>query len=178
MYWGYNTANLFTIGTWFRSPAPTAAAPKNGSGPLVGFASAKPTTTDLPGNHDRMLYIDSAGRIVFGLYPGAVRTLVTPASIDYRDGQRHHVAASLSPAGMVLYVDGQRITSRTDTTKGEQYNGYWRIGCQSLSTWPNAAGSYSWAYSDYYTGEMQYAFGYYTALSDAEIHAMWLAGQP
>ena len=161
VYWGYTAANVISIGTWFRSPTPTTAAPANGSGPLIGFASERPTTTSLPGYQDRTIYIDNTGRIMFGVAPaGVISTVASSVGVDYRDGQWHHVVATLSSAGMKLYVDGALASRRAKPTIGWEYNGYWRIGCQRLTNWPTAANT-TWTHSGYYTGDMQYAFGYY-----------------
>ena len=37
---------------------------------------------------------------------------------------------------MALYVDGVRVGQRTDTTAGEAYLGYWRLGGDNLGGWP------------------------------------------
>ena len=43
----------------------------------------------------------------------------------------------MGPAGMALYVDGVRVGRRTDTTQGEAYLGYWRVGGDNLDGWPS-----------------------------------------
>ena len=42
------------------------------------------------------------------------------------------VTATMSSAGMRLYVDGVLVGQRTDTTQGEAYLGYWRLGGDNL----------------------------------------------
>ncbi len=34
--------------------------------------------------------------------------------------------------GMRLFVDGAQVANRTDTTQGESYLGYWRVGGDDL----------------------------------------------
>ena len=175
VYWGKLFDATFTIGTWFRSPA-------GGSGPLIGFAAQKPTTTSVNAtSHDRSIYIDTAGRMVFGVYYSSGPKIVSsPAGTDYRDGQWHHVTARFSPTSMALYIDGQQVGSRSDNpplASIADYAGYWRIGCQRLVNWQNGAGQFV-VLPSYYTGNMQYAFAYHSTLSDAEIQSLWLAGRP
>ena len=70
------------------------------------------------------------------------------------DGRWHHVVASLSPAGMALYVDGVLVGSRTDTTTGQAYNGFLRVG-----------GDSSWSGASYFAGSIDEVALYPTALS-------------
>ena len=79
--------------------------------------------------------MDNAGKICFGVYPGAVRTLNSAQS--YNDGQWHHVVATLGADGMKLFVDGAASRSAADTTIGQAYSGYWRVGGDNLGGWPN-----------------------------------------
>lgn len=118
--------NVFSMELWFRAPAGSAG------GRLLGFGNSLARVST---NYDRHLYLDSNNRIVFGVYPGAVRT-VTSAN-TYRDGLWHHVVATLGPGGMVLYVDGASVGSLTTTTTAQAYTGYWRIGSDNLNGWVN-----------------------------------------
>ena len=43
------------------------------------------------------------------------------------------VTATMGPSGMALYVDGVLVGSRADTTQGEAYTGYWRLGGDKLT---------------------------------------------
>ncbi|WP_212719536.1 PKD domain-containing protein [Blastococcus sp. CCUG 61487] len=132
----------FTAEAWFRT---TSTA----GGKILGFGSS---ATGNSSNYDRHIYLNTAGRLNFGVYPGAERVITSPAA--YNDGQWHHVAASLSPAGMALYVDGVLVGSRTDTTSAQVYNGYWRVG-----------GDTSWSGAAYFAGEIDEVAIYPVALS-------------
>ncbi len=46
---------------------------------------------------------------------------------------------------MALYVDGVRVARRTDTTQGEAYLGYWRVGGDNLDGWPSQPSSSNFA---------------------------------
>ena len=72
-------------------------------------------------NYDRHIYLDKDGRIVFGVYPGAVKIVYTAAGRSYADSKWHNVIATLSSAGESLYVDGQWVMTDTTVTSAEQY---------------------------------------------------------
>lgn len=146
----------FTVEAWFKT---TSSA----GGKIVGFGSAQ---TGDSGSYDRQLYIDSSGHVVFGVYPGGIRTVASPSS--YRDGAWHHAVGELSSAGQVLYVDGVRAGVRTDTTSAQPYNGYWRVGGDSLGSWPGAG-------SGYLNGSISDVAVYDHALSRDAITAHWSA---
>src|SRR5690606_2377926 len=84
----------------------------------------------------RIVYMDNTGRIQFALNVGQVRAIRSPAA--YRDDAWHHVVATVAIDGMRLYVGGELVASRPDTTSGRNLFGYWRIG-DSISGLPNAA---------------------------------------
>jgi len=148
--------DTFTIEAWFNT---TSTA----GGKILGFGNAN---TGNSSSYDRMVYVDSGGRITFGVYAGATRTVRSPLS--YRDGQWHHVVASLGSGGMSLYVDGLKVGSRTDTTAGQSYTGYWRIGGDSLNSWPNRPTS------NYLNGQIDDVAVYPTVLAASQIRAHYL----
>ena len=59
-----------------------------------------------------------------------MKVITTPGS--YNDGAPHHVAATLSPAGMKLYVDGQLAAQDPATTTSEAGFG---VGYNNLAGW-------------------------------------------
>jgi PKD repeat protein len=150
-----NTAalNTFSIETWIRG---------NGSGRIVGFGNNN-SATGTSSITDRLLYVDSGGRLTFGVYDGGRDTLRSPGRVD--NGAWHHVVATLGSGGMQLFVDGARVANRTDVTQGRAYNGYWRIGADTLSGWPNR----SLFGGDRYTGAIDDVAIYPTVLSAAKV---------
>ena len=80
--------------------------------------------------------MNNAGRIIFGVkaQDNSLRTLSSGRA--YNDNQWHQVTATMGSAGMALYVDGVRVGRRADTTAGEAYLGYWRVGGDNLGGWP------------------------------------------
>jgi hypothetical protein len=114
---------------WFQAPSGYSAG-----GKLLGFETPQ-TGVALAGSggtYDRHIYMDGNGRVWFGVYQGGDQLLSSPAALN--DGTWHMAAATLSSAGMALYIDGSLVGSNTDTT-GEATTGWWRAGCGNLAGW-------------------------------------------
>ena len=75
------------------------------------------------------------GKPVFGVYPGAVGD--RDQFEELNDGNYHHIVANLGPNGMELYVDGERVGYDASVTTAQGYNGYWRVGGDNMTGWPN-----------------------------------------
>ncbi len=119
----------FSLEAWFQ------ASGTGGNGPIINFGNqADPARTSSA--RDRVIYMDSAGRIQFGVWVGVARTVRSP--LAYNNGQWHHAVATLGADGMRLYVDGTLVGSRTDTTTARNATGYWRLG-DSISVYPNVS---------------------------------------
>jgi len=116
----------FTTEAWFRTTSTSG-------GTVIGYGNA---ATGASSSHDRTVYLDNAGHVLFGVNDGTVRSISSPAA--YSDGRWHHVAASLSSAGTALYVDGTRVARDSTATKATVYTGWWRVGGENLSGWPSA----------------------------------------
>ena len=152
-----NGPNTFTAEAWFSTTSTSG-------GKIVGFGNSNNGGS---GGYDRHVYMTNDGHLVFGVYTGNTQTLVTPGT--YNDGSWHQVVAEMSSAGMVLYVDGKKIGSRADTTTGQPYQGYWRIGGDNLGGWPNQPASSSFA------GSIDDVSVYPTALPLAKVQAHFTA---
>ncbi|MGY1750350.1 PKD domain-containing protein, partial [Modestobacter sp. SYSU DS0511] len=142
--------DTFTIETFVRTTTTSG-------GKLVGFGSSRTMATS--SNYDRHLYLDRSGHLYFGVYPGAERTLRSTSRVN--DGQWHQVVATLSSQGMALYVDGELVGSRADTTSAQAYSGYWRLGGDS--TW---GGNGTW-----FNGQLDEVAIYPTALTAEQVAA-------
>ena len=127
-------------------------------GKLIGYGSANTGTS--ANNYDRQVYLDNAGHLLFGVN---TTTSTILSSATYNDGLWHHVIATLSPAGMVLYADGRVIGRNASVTTGLPYTGYWRIGGDSLSGWKNAPAS------NFFAGSIDDVAVYPTALSLTQV---------
>ncbi|WP_217645265.1 PKD domain-containing protein [Nocardioides terrae] len=149
--------NTFALEAWIKTTT-------NRGGKIIGFGSASSGNSS---SYDRHLYMRNDGRLVFGVYPGAVRTVTSSAA--YRDGQWHQVVAQLSSAGMELYVDGVRVAQRADVTGAQSYNGYWRVGGDNLNGWDSVPSSVNFA------GTIDEVAVFGQALSRTTIRQQYLA---
>ncbi len=145
--------NTFQLSIWFKTTSTSG-------GKLIGFGGSQTGTSS---NYDRHIYMNNVGQIYFGVYPGSVQTINSPNS--YNDGQWHFVSASLSSAGMQLYVDGQLVASNSGVTTAQSYTGYWRIGGDNLSGWPGTVSS------NYFQGSVDEARASTTVFSAAWVAA-------
>ncbi|WP_431030830.1 PKD domain-containing protein [Plantibacter sp. RU18] len=148
--------NTFTVEAWFKTTS-------SQGGKIIGFGNSK---TGNSGSYDRQVYLDNSGRVVFGVHPGGVRTVQSAAGLN--DGQWHYVVASLGADGMTLSLDGKKVATRTDTTSGQDYSGYWRVGGDNLGGWPNVG-------SSYLNGSISDVAVYPTVLNRDTINSHWVA---
>jgi hypothetical protein len=155
----YANPTTFSEEVWFRT---TVAG-----GMLIGFGGSQVGTS---GQHDRQVYLNTAGQLVFGTYNGTTQVVTSPKT--YTDGAWHHVAATMSAAtGMRLYVDGTLVASNAAFTAPENYTGYFRVGYDTVSGWPGQPSNF------YFTGSMRYAAVYSTVLSATQVANHAAAGR-
>ncbi|GLX36247.1 hypothetical protein Sros01_23200 [Streptomyces roseochromogenus] len=119
-----NVGSTYSIETWFRTATTQG-------GKLVGFGNQQINGSS---QYDKHVYMTDDGRLVYGVYTGATRTITTAAS--YNDDKWHHVVATQGPGGMTLYVDGAQKGTLNVTTH-ENFSGYWRVGFDGLGGWPD-----------------------------------------
>lgn len=132
-------------------------------GKIAGFGNAATGTSTA---FDRQVYLDSAGKIVYGVWTGNAQTIVSPAS--YTNGGWHHVVATQGASGMALYVDGQLVGTNAATAT-QAYNGFWRIGGDNLSAWPGKPAS------NWFRGGIDDFAVYPTTLTPAQVASHWSA---
>ncbi|MBT1002474.1 PKD domain-containing protein [Paenarthrobacter sp. DKR-5] len=118
---------VYSTEIWFKTTTKTG-------GELISFGNAATGTST---THDRKVYMQNDGTLVFGVYTGS-RVLVTTAKA-YNNGAWHHVVATQSSAGMRLYVDGA-LAGQNSTTAAQNYTGYWRVGGDKA--WANVTTPY------------------------------------
>ena len=128
--------------------------------------------TTINGNssgHDRSLYMDTSGKLHFGIWTNAL--YLVSSTNAYNDGNWHHVAATVSTnTGMCLYVDGLPVASNSIAAIAQNYAGYWRIGETTISGWTYAPANM------YFGGSLDEVSLYSRPLSAAEVQAIYLAG--
>ncbi|GGM13299.1 LamG-like jellyroll fold domain-containing protein [Promicromonospora citrea] len=158
--------DTFTVEAWIKG---------NGTGRIVGFGNSN-SSTGTSSQTDRILYVDSGGRISFGVNDGTRRALRSPGRVD--NNAWHHVVGTLGPDGMKLYVDGALVDQRAATTRGQAITGYWRIGADTLANWPNRP---LLGLGDRFSGTIDDVAVYPTALSAAAVldhRTVGLQGRP
>lgn len=160
--------SVFSIAVWFK----TQYKNTDNSGKLVGFGNNISVSDS---NYDRHIYIDKDGRVVFGVYPGTVRLVSSPAGKNYADNTWHHVVLTMGPNGTFLYLDGEQAGSDPTLTQAQSYSGYWKFGCGRLVGWRNADGSTA-STPNYFRGSLQYGSIYHTALTPENVKDQYLAG--
>ncbi|WP_069169309.1 LamG domain-containing protein [Streptomyces griseus] len=143
----------FSVETWIRTTTVRG-------GKIIGFGNL---TMQNSTRLDKHVYMRDDGRLVFGVYAGGARTVTTPAA--YNDGTWHHVVATQGTGGMALYVDGQLRAFSSLYTTNENYAGYWRVGGDNLSGWPNRPTS------NFFAGQIDETAVYPTALSASQVSA-------
>jgi PKD repeat protein len=142
---------VFSLEAWVKTTS-------HKGGKIIGFGDAQ---TGNSSSYDRQVYMDNAGHIWFGVYPGSVQTLSTAKT--YNDGQWHQIVASLGSGGMTLYIDGKRAGQRSDVTSAQVYSGYWRIGGDNLSSWSGQPSS------NYFAGSIADVAVYPNVLTGAQV---------
>src|SRR3954469_375366 len=112
----------------------------------------------------------NSGQLSFGVYDGSATHVITSAGA-YNDGNWHLATATFSgTAGMTLYVDGVQVGRDATSKTAQNFTGYWRIGYDSLGSWPSAPTS------SYFMGAVAHAAVFPTVLSSAEVAAQYGAG--
>lgn len=120
----------FTTELWFK-------ASSTQRGRLIGYGNGQSgNSTD----HDRVTYLNSSGRLSFGVTERGTRRVIT-SSASYTDNKWHHVVSSLGEDGMRLYVDGQQMALRASTTSALELDGFWRLGTDRVNGWSSAPSS-------------------------------------
>jgi hypothetical protein len=128
---GQWSATTFSVEAWFRTTSTQG-------GRLIGFGNQQGglQATGVPvasKQYDKHIYLTNDGHVVFGVYAGKPYTLTSTGR--YNDGQWHQVVASQGPLGMTLYLDGAKVAQGSQT-KNQYFFGYWRIGGDNLTGWP------------------------------------------
>jgi PKD repeat protein len=162
--WGTQTApDTFTAQLWIKTSGSLDVAKRGGR--LLGFGDLQSGGS---GHRDRHLYMDGTGRLFFGVKAQNNTLRTVNGTKSYNDGRWHMVTGTMSAAGMRLYVDGRLVAQRTDTTAGEAYLGYWRLGGDWLDGWPSKPPTRN------FIGSVDEIAIYPTALSDSQIQAQYV----
>jgi hypothetical protein len=134
----YDNPETFTILAWFNTSA---------SGSIIGFSNNQ-TSPASASDYERILWVDSAGNLVWGVSSSGGQTEVKSSGTNYANGAWHFVAASVGASGTQLDVDGT-LTSSANTT-AQTYDGWWSIGTSGVRNgfWGDSPSS------DYFNGSL------------------------
>lgn len=156
----FTNPGTLTVEIWFRTPS----AGYDRGGKLAGFGNLATGTST---RYDRHLYLLDSGQLVFGVYPGSVRTIQSAAS--YNDGRWHHAVGTLGAGGLTLYVDGLVVAQDATVAAAENFAGFMRVGYDSLTSWPGVRTNVGF---EGYVDE----FAFYTnELTPAQVGEHWNA---
>jgi hypothetical protein len=149
------SVDTFSVEAWFRASGTAGGA-------IVGYSNVATAMTG--DTADRIVYLDSTGKIRFGVAPGGVVSTIVSAN-TYNDAVWHHVVATLGPAGMNLYVDGVSVApADTGVTTGRTVGtGYWRWGGANLTGFTNRPTG------DYFIGSIDEVAYYTTQLNATQV---------
>jgi hypothetical protein len=153
----YNNPEGFTVIVWLNTTKAT--------GGIMGFASQVNPTTGTPADHDRQLWIDPSGKLVWGVYSNAVYQLTSTSPVD--TGSWVMAVASVGAAGTALYVNGAKVASSTTPTTAQNYTGWWSLGYASIANWNDVPSSY------YYSGSLAQAAVIPTQLTAAQVSSLY-----
>ncbi len=143
------------------------------NGKLMGLADTNNPSTQ--SHYDRHVYIDQNGRVIFGAYTTQQMVITSPAGKSYADGVWHHVVVTSNATTIALYLDGNLISSRSDTAGQDSYTGYWQVGCGLLNQWQDANGT-AQPFKSYFTGNLRLAAVYDATLTAAQVKEHYIAG--
>ncbi len=154
----YNSAAAFgpfwyTAEAWFNTTTTRG-------GKILSFGTSQSGASS-SSQTDHALYMDNSGRINFGSRQGSNQVLTSAGGLN--NGQWHHAVGVVTSSGMNLYIDGVRVGHRADIRTGMSRNGWWRVGGDNLSGWPNRPSS------DYFAGSVDEVAVYHHGLSAADI---------
>lgn len=149
----FSNPTTFSIEIWFRTS-------QSGS-KIIGFQNAAGTGTSATA-YDRHLYVNTDGKLSFGLYQNSVTTNVTSDAV-VNDGAWHHAVATYRGDSAILYLDGV-AKAATVNSSSQNYSGYWVIGGGNLNTWEKStSGGAGWI------GDLAVAKIYRTVLSPQQV---------
>ena len=130
--WGTETApDTFTAQAWIKTTTTSG-------GRIFGFGDLQ---TGNSGHRDRHIYMNNSGRLIFGVkaQDNSLRTVTSGRRLQRQPVAPGHGDHGSAGHGAVRRWSPRR--RRADTTQGEAYVGYWRLGGDNLGGWPGAPGN-------------------------------------
>lgn len=152
-----NAPDVFSVEAWVKTSS-------NRGGRIVGWGNSANGTSS---QADRTLYLDNSGRVFFGVQSSAIMTV--NSGTGFNNNAWHHVVGTYGAGAMRLYVDGVQVAQRTDVVYLRNIWGYWRVGGDRLTNFPNRPTS------DYLNGDLDEVAVYNRVLSAGSVSAHFVA---
>jgi hypothetical protein len=157
----YANPEGFSIVAWFKTSSASG-------GTIIQFTNLQGNGT--PTTWDRQIWIDNAGKLVWGLNPTGSSPQEVTSTNAYNDGQWHMVVAQIGSSGQQLYVDGTLVASNSAVTAAQSYTGYWHLGWGDETSWGDPPTN------SYLTGSLSETAVIPTQLTLAQIGTLYNAG--
>ncbi|UQX89494.1 PKD domain-containing protein [Jatrophihabitans telluris] len=151
-------AGAFTLEAWVKTTS-------NAGGAILSEGLFRNTDSAAI---DKVLYLDTAGRLHFGVQNNTVKQTIG-SSASYNNGLWHLVDATLSGTSASLYVDGV-LAAAGSMTDDIAFPGYWRVGGDNLNGWIAAPGG------NYLPGTIGSVATYGSALAPAQVATHYASG--
>jgi len=160
-----SSSSTVTEEIWFKT---TTA-----SGMLMGIGDSQSGVDRSSSSTEGLaVFLTSTGKLDFATSDGSTtRELLSSSS--YLDGKWHDVMAVYNRGTKVLYVDGASVGSASGSSQTLS-SCYWRLGADNLSGW-TYSGQSSQQHMLYFTGSLQYAAYYTSALSASDASGHYAA---
>jgi hypothetical protein len=155
----YSNPSTYSMSVWFKTATTSG-------GLLMGFGSSQ---TGLSVSYDRNIYMSNSGQIYFGSNPTGSNATTINSTSSYNDNNWHLATATLSGAGMILYIDGAQVAINAGITSSQNFTGYWRLGFDNTQWWTSAPTS------NYFNGTLDDALVYHSALTPTEVATLYNA---
>lgn len=150
----FSNPTAWTLCSWFRT--------SNTSGrKLIGLESNQTGTAS--GAYDRHLYVNTGGKLVFGVYIGSILRAISTTTVTTNTW--FFGCGTFGSEGNIgrLYING---SSEATFDKGagtiQVYSGWWRIGGYRLASWTGGS-------DGYFNGTVGACFIYNRGLAASEI---------
>ncbi|MFI6885772.1 LamG-like jellyroll fold domain-containing protein [Streptosporangium canum] len=153
---------------WFKTTQSGVLMSAANTRDRYGYSGGTPVEEPVPA----LLYVGTDGRLRGQLYRGATPSNVMTPTAVVNDGQWHHVVLTGDGPIESLYLDGQKVATRTGSQPApDLWLEYARIGTgQFLTDWPAAPPRGQYLYSTFnYNGEVDEVAIYDKALSAEQI---------
>lgn len=162
--------STYTQEVWFRATSPAR-------GSLMTLAKDPAYSTSKNVRRDRALYIGESGKLTMANYipsRGGFETIQTAGQVS--PGVWHHVIATRDAAGGTshLYLDGALVGTTAATGTLDDYSpAYWRMGCATLVSWPDASTGTG---TDCFDGQIAFVAAYNRAFTQQDVTNHYRAG--